>query len=216
MNRFSWRVILGIGLLLFGGLVLLQNLNVLHIDGDYWGIYFVGALFVIGGLAFLSVLLNNRQVWWPIIPGFTLLGIGAVTLLSPILPAIAGKIGGALVLGSIALAFWGVYAIDRKNWWAIIPAGVLTSVVAITLIPSSQGFDVAGVLFLGMALTFALLGVLPIAGKRMSWPWIPAGVLAIMGVFISMSATRWMNFIWPGALILLGIFLTVRAFNKSK
>jgi hypothetical protein len=71
------------------------------------------------------------------------------------------------------------------------------------------------VLFTGLGLTFALLGIMRIGQSRWTWPWFPAGILIIMGVLFVVSAYNLAQTIWPAALILLGLFLVFRATRKA-
>ncbi len=218
MRSVMWRVYTGLLLVGLGVLVLLQNLGVFQAGANFESILF-GAAFILGGIAFLAVLFTNRANWWAAIPGITLCSIGILILVSSFLPAVGERIGGGIVLGGIALSFWVIYFLDNSNWWAVIPGGTLLTLAAITVLPSyltaSNGFIVPGVLFTGMGLTFALLGILRNGQGRWSWPWIPAAVLIIMGVLFALSAYNLAQMIWPAALILLGLFLVLRAVRKS-
>jgi len=48
-------------------------------------------------------------------------------------------------------------------------------------------------------------------GKRMTWPLIPAAVLALMGAIFMISDIRWAGYILPVILIALGVFFVLRA-----
>jgi hypothetical protein len=87
---------------------------------------------------------------------------------------------------------------------------VLLTLAAISGIQENTLWETGGLFFLGLALTFGLLGMLRVDDQRMNWPWIPAGVLLVLGVLFSLSATQWMNFVWPAALILAGVLLVFR------
>ncbi len=111
-------IILGALLVVAGLVFLAQNLELLgSMENLIWVV-----LFGLGGLAFLYVFAANREQWWAIIPGFTLLGLAALIGFGESL----GALGGAFFLGAIGLAFWVIYALRRDFWWAIIPAGALT------------------------------------------------------------------------------------------
>jgi len=56
------------------------------------------ALFALVGVVFIGVFLQNRENWWAIIPGLTLLGIGAITALAIVAPKQVGPwIGGGFL-----------------------------------------------------------------------------------------------------------------------
>ena len=219
MKSIVWRVYAGLLLLGLGVLLLLQNLGVFQAGASFEGLLF-GAAFILGGLAFLAVLFTNRASWWAAIPGITLCSIGVLILVSLLLPAVADRFGGAIVLGGIAVSFWLIFFLDNRNWWAIIPAGTLLTLAVITVLPpyltEGNGFLVPGVLFTGLGLTFALLGVMRVGqAGRWSWPWIPAGILIVMGLLFALSAYNLTQVIWPAVLILLGLYLVFRSVRKS-
>ncbi len=217
MKPILWRVVLGVFLLIIGVVALLQTLRVVNFNGGFWPVFF-SAMFVLVGLAFLAALIQNRTNWWAAIPGVTLLSIGALIGLNEIVPGFA-PYGGSLVLGGIGLSFCLVYLIAPQNWWAIIPGGTMLSLAVVAGVDAMhlRAIDSGGFLFLGLAVTFALLGVLPTGGRKMNWPWIPAGVLLVMGVLISFSSAGFVNFVWPVILILVGIFfLTRNMFRKTE
>jgi hypothetical protein len=66
-------------------------------------------------------------------------------------------------------------------------------------------------MFLGFAGTFTLLALIPTTEGRMNWAWIPAGIMGVMGLFFMASAINLMAFIWPLALIIVGLFFILRA-----
>lgn len=216
MRPILWRVVLGGFLLIIGVVALLQTLRIVNFNSGFWPV-FLAALFVVAGLAFLVALFQTRANWWAAIPGVTLLSIGAMIGLTELTPGFA-PYGGSLVLGGIGLSFWLVYLMAQKNWWAIIPGGTMVTLAVFAGVDAVhvRSFDPGVFLFLGLAVTFALLGILPTGGRRMNWPWIPGAVLLALGVLVSFSAAGFANFIWPVILILLGVFFLTRSmFRKS-
>lgn len=202
MKRLDPRVVLGALLLLGGGLLLAQQLNYLNNASDvFWG-----SIFLLAGVAFLSLLFGGN--WWAVFPGFTLVALGVIILFSKQL----GDFSGMVILGGIALSFWVVYVMDRSRWWAIIHAGVLSTLAVITIAPERIGaFETGGVFFLGLALTFVLVALL--SGHR--WAYYPAAVLGVLGVLTTASLMNWVNYIWAAALILVGGFLVFRAVARK-
>ena len=90
--------------------------------------------------------------------------------------------------------FWAVYLRGRENWWAIIPGGVLLTLALVTGLSSAVGgMAIPVVLFLGLALTFAVLAVLSAIGAE--------GVL---------------NYVWPAALGTGGLYLILRALGLGR
>ncbi len=175
MKRFDPRIVLGFLLLVGGGLALAQAMGFLKDASDiFWG-----GLFLAVGLIFLTLLFGGH--WWSAIPGFTLVGLGALILL----PESLSDFGGAVFLGGIGLSFWVVYFTSRvERWWALIPAGVLTA-LAVMIVVAQRFENFGGAVFLGgIALSFFAVYL---SGRAERW-WalIPAGVLiTLAGVTIA-------------------------------
>jgi hypothetical protein len=196
---------LGILLLIAGAVLLLQNLGVFGpiVTNLIWVL-----LFGLGGLAFLLVFFFNREHWWALIPGCTLLGLAVLIGFGEQLQ----EAGGALFMAAIGLSFALIYAVRREHWWAIIPGGSLFSVAAMILVAGTGAEETSlGVLFLGMALTFFLVYLLPEA-RAQRWALIPSGILALLGVVSLFAVSNLMifNYIWPVALIIGGGYLLWR------
>jgi hypothetical protein len=206
MNR---RLFLGIFFLFIGLAALFTNLGYLSLEKYIWP-----GLLAAGGLIFLFFFLASKSNWWAAIPGCILLAIGVTSALPWIAPGLEARIGGPVVLAGISLGFWLVYLRTPGNWWAIIPAGVMLSVASMTLISTDSGLETAGIFFIGLGLTFALVALLPGASLRMGWPWIPAGILLLMGFLFISSASKLASLVLPGAMIVGGLVLVLRAFRN--
>ncbi len=202
-------VLWGILLITLGTLLLLSNFNIITMD---WSLA-IGPAFAIGGLAFLAVYLLDRNNWWALIPGLVLIALGAIIFLEQVSENAADQWSGAIFLGAIGLSFWLIYLTKTSNWWAIIPAGVLSSLAVVTLVP--ENWLVSGsIFFIGLALTFAFVYILPKPEGRMKWALYPAAGLLLVGILATFGATNWLGFIWPSALLIGGGFLIYRAIRK--
>lgn len=220
MSNKYWRVFLGIGLLLFGAVALLQATNVINVEGKMWGFFFAG-LFLLGGVIFLSVLASDRKQWWAAIPGFTLIGLG-VLIGSSLVSETLASFGATFLFLGISLAFWVIYFLQREQWWALIPAGVLLSLAAVTGYSQvEEGMVVGkilnsgGVFLLGLGLTFALVAILHGKKNGTAWAWIPGGILIVLGFITGLEGTEIGKFVLPAGLVIAGIFLIGRAFAKK-
>ncbi len=214
MKWSYWRYILGGALVLLGVLTLLQVLNLFPTSGDVVGMVFA-VLFGALGVSFLSFLVSDHKNWWAAIPGTILLSLGLLILLNIFAPNLGDRWGGPFFLAGMSLAFWLVYFLAPQNWWAIIPGGVMLTLAVVAGFPEADGNTGGGLFFLGLAFTFMLLWLVPVAGRRMTWPWIPAAVLAIMGVLLLLSQSSLINFAWPIVLILGGLGLLGRAYLRK-
>ena len=170
----------------------------------------VGA-FVLFSIAapFLFVYLINRQQWWALIPGFVLGAIGFLILLTTVA---RGEVIGAFVMFAIAAPFFVVYFRSSENWWALIPAGIVTSVGASILLSIYTGGNgtqkaafINGVIYLGIAITFALLWMRRAAAPT-EWARYPAIVFGIAAV-IAFAIGSVSKIVLPVILILFGLWM---------
>lgn len=202
------RYLAGILLILAGVVFLLEAVGAIPSGfALLWILLFAGA-----GFFFLYLFVSNRRgYWWAAIPGFITLGIASVIGLNEYLPGVGDDIGGASFLAAIGLGFWVVYIANTLFWWAIIPAGVLTT---LALIAGFNGYmpeqALGGAFFLGIGVTFGLVYLLPNPGERMTWALWPASVLVIIGLIVASSAVETLNYLWPTTLILAGLYLVYR------
>jgi hypothetical protein len=224
MNRIQPRVVGG-GLLIAGGLLaLLQTLGILTTGANLPLAVVVGA----GGVFFVYVLLTGpSQKWWAAIPGVILLDLMILMVLGMLYPEMGcrarvgglvfscSEFAGALFLGGIGLSFWVVYIANRAQWWAVIPAGVLTTLAAVTLLSQHvAGAAGGGIFFVGLGLTFVLVALLPSPQGKMGWAFIPAAIMLVMGIFLISALTALTNYVWALALIGVGVWLLLRALRR--
>jgi hypothetical protein len=211
MKLLRSRILWGILLVAGGIALLLENLEILRIGGLIWGV-----VLGIGGVIFLSVYFENRINWWSLIPGVSLLACGFATLLRFISPSLSEIVGGSIVLGGIGLSFVLVYLVNRENWWAIIPAGVLVTLAVVSIIDAGHyDVDTGGIFFIGVGLTFILVAILPTPVGQMRWAFIPALIMLVMGTLISSQRQDILLYVWPILIILVGGYLVYRAAVSS-
>lgn len=211
MKKLESGVLWGLLLIAAGALFLLDSLGVIAVGAVVWPVV-IGAASVV----FLFVFLSAPQAnWWAAIPGCVLLGIMGTVLLDQLAPETGDAWGGALFLGGISLAFWLVYLVNTEHWWAVIPGGVLLTLAVVAgLSEILEGAEMGGVFFFGLGLTFALLALLPTPEGQLTWSIIPAVVLLLMGALITAAATELLNYVWPVALIVGGLYLLYRALGS--
>ncbi len=212
MSDQSKRILLGVLLVLAGVVFLLQQLLDIPIGG-----LFIALLFIVAGCVFLYFLMKDREKWWLVIPGFTLIGIGAIIAMDKLFPRMAGRFGGSIFLAAVALSFLVVYVLKPSQWWPIIPAGILITLALVAGL-NINGMASGGVLFLGIGSTFAVLGLMPV-GKTEKWPWIPAGICLLLGLVLFASSGVLMESAmgWVLALVLIavGAFFVIRSLVKK-
>lgn len=219
MKRFDFRLVVGGMLILMGGLLLLQEMGL--ISGDISVLW--ASLLIASGLVFIGVFVVNRQHWWALIPGLTLLGVGII----PFLPAEYTYLAGSIMLGAVGLSFFLIYIFHHEHWWAIIPGGVLLTMAFCAYLIFHLGNTLSGIkvdevvlssaLFLGLSLTFLLVAILPNPTGRMKWALIPSAALLLIALTAaSFRLQQIMIYIWPVALVLTGVYLIYLYFRSRK
>jgi hypothetical protein len=88
------------------------------------------------GLPFLAVYLSNRKHWWALIPAYVLGSLGLMIGLIGV-NILRDFLVPAYIMYAIAIPFFVVYARDQKQWWALIPAGIMTAIGSSFLIASA-------------------------------------------------------------------------------
>lgn len=203
MKRFDYRILIGAALILGGVLMLLDRIGILKGATDY---FWAGVL-AIGAGIFLYIFFSDRDKWWAAIPGFTLAGMAASSLLLDRLGW-----GGLAFLGGVGLGFWAVYLSDRSRWWAIIPGGVLITLGATSALSEVYNvMDTGGVLFVGLGITFLLVAWL----AQMKWAYIPAAVLLLLGFFLGTPFVGVFEYAWIGLLLVAGLALVFSAMRAK-
>ncbi len=198
-----------------GGVMLFLALTTLLVDstiGDEW----VGALllFMIAG-SFLVVYLSNRTRIWALIVAY----VTAVLGIAPLM-ALGGRDAayyGPIFLFAVALPFFFVYFRFPENWWAIIPAGAVTTVAIVAAFAiagfirnGNEGGYANALLMGGLAVTFAVVWL------RNARPWAKVVTFALAAVAVASAFfATYSNIFWPAAIILVGIYLLYTALRPK-
>lgn len=198
-----------------GGIMLFLALTTLLVDnaGGEW----VGAVFLLLlALTFLFVYLNDRTRIWALIVAY----VFGVLSLAPMLAA-GGSMAayfGSVIMFAIALPFFIVYFRSPENWWAIIPAGVLSVIgvvaalaIAGVIDDATSGGYVNAFLMAGIAATFAVLWL----RNHKSWAKIVTIVLGLLAV-ASVFFFGYYEIFWPIAFIGGGIYLLYLAVRPKR
>jgi hypothetical protein len=203
MKRFDYRILIGAALILGGILMLLDKTGILKGATDF----FWAGLLAIGAGIFLFWFFSDNSKWWSAIPGFTLAGMSASTLL---LDRIGW--GGLAFLGGIGVGFWAVYLRRPAQWWAIIPGGVLLTLGFTSALTEAFNIvETGGLFFVGLGLTFLLVALL----AKMKWAFIPAAVLLLLGFFLGTPFVGVLEYAWIGILLIAGIVLVISAARSN-
>ena len=206
-TRNWWALIPG-GIMLFMALILPVIDNA---DGEW-----VGAMILLMiALAFLIVYLTGRRRTWAMLVAY----IFGVLSIGPMLAAYKnmGAYFGSVLMFAIALPFFIVYFRMPENWWAIIPAGALSTIGVVAALAiagmiqdARSGGYANAFLMAGLAATFAVIWL----RHHRDWARIVTivlGILAIASVFFF----GYYEIFWPVAFIAGGIYLLYLALRPK-
>jgi hypothetical protein len=140
------------------GLIALITLDVLR--DEFIATYVLTAI----ALPFLVVFGRDRDQWWALIPAYVLLAVGLmVGLIGQ--DILTDLLIPAYVMFAVAIPFVVVYARNPRQWWTLIPAGMM-AVIGLSLLLAEA----------------ALQYLLPVA-------LILAGVLILVRLFVRSEPT---------------------------
>jgi len=207
-SRNWWALIPGAVMFFLAMVTLLVD----NTSGEWVGSLF---LFMIG-LSFLVVYLNNRTRTWALLVAY----IMGVLSLAPAMASGGGDTAayfGSVFLFAVALPFFIIYFRSEKNWWAIIPAGVMTTLAVIAgaaiagwIQDGNDGGFANAFLMGGLAATFAVVWL----RHAKDWAKVVTFVLAALAV-ASVFFASFTDIFWPVALILGGAYLLYNAMRPK-
>jgi TM2 domain-containing membrane protein YozV len=143
-DRSEWGLLIPAYVMwVVAGLVALITLNVLR--DPFIPTYVLAAIM----LPFLVAYLRDREQWWALIPAYVLLAVGMMVGLIG-----QGVLGDLLipayVMFAVAIPFFVVYARDSRQWWALIPGGIMT-VIGLSFLVAQGMFQYVGAVALLLA-----------------------------------------------------------------
>lgn len=212
-------IVWGVLLILGGFFSLMLYLGLL---GDFavWGI---GLFFAAIAVAFLYLLVADTQkYWWAAIPGMTMVGLAGLIVTEGMDLPFVILFGGAAFLGWIGLGFLLVLAVRHDFWWALIPAGVMLTLAAMTYFTESGVLtDIASAafLFMGLGVTFVVVALYRGFSEGHWWAFIPAVLLFGMGFLLwsnNVELLAKFNWLMPVALIAAGAWIVYRGLVKQR
>jgi hypothetical protein len=114
----AWLLIPGYALWAIAGLIVLTTLDILRDEAVAF--YVLSAI----ALPFLVVYLRDRENWWALIPAYVMFVVGLMVGLIG-LGVLDDLLIPSYVMFAIAIPFFVVYARNTRNWWALIPGGIM-------------------------------------------------------------------------------------------
>lgn len=210
------NLIWGLLLIALGGFLFLQVTGIFGVLTTLFWALLLGA----AGAVFIYVFLSGLHTrWWAAIPGFTLLGLAATIFYGRFAPFGLSQLSGAVFLGSIGISFIAIFLANPQLWWAIIPGGALLSLAGVAAVMQMGGgfLNPASVLFIGLGLTFGVLGLLSTyLHTNLRWAYIPAAVLLVLGLVIFSPFMGVLGYLWPLLLIGGGAYLVLKRPNLAQ
>lgn len=205
----NWWAIIPAGVMLFLSFIVILSTSV----GGEW----IGSLFLFAiALIFLVVYLNNRTRRWALLVAYIMF----VLSIAPAMASFGGDVPayfGSVFFIAIAVPFFILYFRSADNWWAIITAGVMTTLAVVATLAIS-GFirdtETGGIgnaiLTGGFAATFAVVWL------RHAKPWakVVTIILALLAV-ASLFSASYSDIVWPVAIILVGVYLLYTALRPK-
>jgi hypothetical protein len=116
-------------------------------------------------------------------------------------------------LGFIGIPFLLIYITNHMHWWALIPGGVMLTLAVLSLLPENSALE-SGLFFIGLAITFGLVYVLPKPAGKLKWALYPAGILLLLGILMSLGAVNLLGYAAPLALLVVGGYIIYQALRK--
>lgn len=158
--------------------------------------------------------------------GLILVFVGLIALLSQFLDLDGGLWGTFIVLG-LGLAFI-VAGIVTREFGFFVPGGILSGIgagIALLAGPWQNAFavDEGGLFMLAFAGGWFLIPILGLIFTRQFhwWPFIPGGIIGLVGLAIIYGGAlwtvlQWLGYLWPVVLIGVGVYILYKAFAHKK
>lgn len=202
------RMFWGLAFIVMGALFMAERLGVLPVN-----LNFAMFLFGVPAALFLMVFLSDRRQWWALIPASALAGLTFLVFNSEA-HWMRDEQAASVFLFSTGVPFLLIYVFDRRQWWALIPGGIMSVIALMPALASTylSGEFIGGMFFLGLAAVFALVRLATLNDPRMAWAWWPAAILGGFGVFIMLMGTVASQYFWPVLLIALGLLILARGY----
>lgn len=198
MKTKSDTIFWGILLMAAGGLALAQQQGWIGIDvlsTQFWALAFGAA-----GLIFIvRYLVAGWRNWGWLFPVCLFAALSVVTWLAG--NGIRDTWLAAPIFSAIGIPFLAAFAVDfRRNWWALIPAFVLTVIcLMVVFVEDFPGEIMGAAIMFAIAIPFA---VVYFSNREKKWALIPAFTLAVIGSMnlLALTSSRWIGAFVPFAI----------------
>ncbi len=95
------------------------------IEGDVLRDEFIALYAILAvALPFLVVFVRDRSQWWALIPAYVLIAVGIMVVLIE-QGVLEDELPAAYIMLVVAAPFFAIYIRNPKQWWPLIPGGIL-------------------------------------------------------------------------------------------
>jgi len=205
-------------ILLAGGVLLAAN--------SFGNEVIAPAIMFLFALLFSLIAAWSRKNQWAIIPAGFFASLGLILTLE-MLNTESDAIGLSFMF-LLAATFLSFAILSKKNWWAIIPAGLFASIGLVVVLdtqipyedyPRIQGMLIWGfytwALFLGLATTFGILWLLR-KTLPTRWAIYPAAGFLAMAVLFIIEGAHFTEYWLETTLLVLGVTLLLAVLTGKK
>jgi len=215
MGHLHTRTIVGLVLIFIGLALLGDKLDLFQIREEF----LIAGVLAVAGLAFLYTGLEEKRKN-RIFSGAVLLFISALFVLVE-LDILDSDYIGPVFLWTPGALFLAAYASNHeKNWWAIIPGGILLTVGTAAFLDIGWWFDddwVPVVIMGGFSLTFAAVYFArAAAGQTASWALFVSFIFALICMIVISEQLDLDDFILPVVFITVGLYLIARGYRAQR
>ncbi|HEX5808374.1 MAG TPA: hypothetical protein VFY25_06880 [Anaerolineales bacterium] len=191
------------GLLLIGAGAVALGQQLGYIDQFTDPRFWIWVFGLIGLVAVIEYALSGWKQWGWLFPAGVFGGL-AITILLATNNVGTAAVATPLFIG-LTIPFAAAYLSDRvRNWWALIPGGVMVFLALVTLLVDSAGGEWVGALFLFMIAGIFLTVYL--SNRTRTWALLVAYITGVLGIAPLMS-TGGRDAAYFGAIFLFAIGL---------
>jgi hypothetical protein len=149
-SRGTQGLVWGSLLIIFGVLLVLEQFT----DLAAW-IWVAGL--IVAGLVLVGIYLSDRSQRWTLIPAYVLLAVGIMVGLITA-GVLRDMLVPAYVMFAIAIPFFALYVRNRKEWWPLIPGGIM-AVIGLSFLLAAGGFQyIAALVVIGVGVWILVRG----------------------------------------------------------
>ena len=214
MNRKRWGLLVPANVLVA---VMAGSPMLPYVNGQLFATLIIAAT----GVPFLVLYLLDRSRRWAIVTAAIIAVLACLPLVNALMESHSVELGGLAFFALISLCFFSLLLFSRKNWWAIIPGGIMASlgvaVLVEILVPHQHqpSYIVQGkllwdpliwVLFLCFAAPFAVLWLMRKTYPT-GWAIYPAAGWLALAVLSFIEGPRFADFWLATMLLVTGIVL---------